>query len=309
MSLVIRVGQARANWWREHMQALLPEIECRLWDDPGPLEEVKYAIVWKPPAGGLKQFPNLEVIVSIGAGIDHILVDPELPKGVPIIRTTGSDLTQRMREYVCLHILRFHRRLPELEEAQPLREWRQGVNPPAYERKVGVMGLGNLGADAARTLAMIGFDVGGWSRSAKAIEGVTTFTGEGELDAFLARTEILVCLLPLTEATRGIVDATLLAKLPEGAFFINCARGEHVVDADLLAALDGGHLAGATLDVFHQEPLPAASPFWDHPKVLVTPHVASLIDPVAGGKMIAANLKRFIAGEAVPDLVDLSKGY
>ena len=309
MSLVIRVGQARANWWREHMQALLPEIECRLWDDPGPLEEVKYAIVWKPPAGGLKQFPNLEVIVSIGAGIDHILVDPELPKGVPIIRTTGSDLTQRMREYVCLHVLRFHRRLPDLEEAQPLREWRQGVNPPAYERKVGVMGLGNLGADAARSLAMIGFDVAGWSRSAKAIEGVTTFTGEGELDAFLARTEILVCLLPLTEATRGIVDAALLAKLPEGAFFINCARGEHVVDADLLAALDGEHLAGATLDVFHQEPLPAASPFWDHPKVLVTPHVASLIDPVAGGKMIAANLKRFIAGEPVPDLVDLSKGY
>lgn len=309
MSLVIRVGQARAEWWRAHMQTLLPEIECRSWDDPGPLEAVKYAVVWKPPAGGLKRFPNLEVIVSIGAGIDHILVDPELPQGVPIIRTTGSDLTQRMREYVCLHVLRFHRRLPELEEAQPLREWRQGVNPPAYERKVGVMGLGNLGADAAKTLAMIGFDVAGWSRSPKEIDGVTTFAGEDELDAFLARTEILVCLLPLTEATRGILDASLFARLPEGAFLINCARGEHLVDSDLLAALDSGRLAGATLDVFHQEPLPADSPFWDHPKVLVTPHVASLIDPEAGGKMIAANLRRFIAGQPVPDLVDLSKGY
>lgn len=309
MSLVIRVGQARAEWWRAHMQTLLPEIECRSWDDPGPLEAVKYAVVWKPPAGGLKRFPNLEVIVSIGAGIDHILVDPELPQGVPIIRTTGSDLTQRMREYVCLHVLRFHRRLPELEEAQPLREWRQGVNPPAYERKVGVMGLGNLGADAAKALAAIGFDVAGWARSEKTIEGVTCLAGEAGLAPFLQRTEILVCLLPLTEETRGILSADLFAQLPEGASVINAARGEHLVDADLLDALDSGHLASATLDVFHEEPLPAEHPFWDHPKVLVTPHVASLIDPVAGGKMIADNLRRFISGEPVPDLVDLTKGY
>ncbi len=309
MSLVIRVLGARSEWWREHMQSLLPEFECRLWEDPGPLEAVEYAIVWRPPAGGLKQFPNLKAIVSIGAGIDHILADPELPRGVPIIRTTGSDLTERMREYVCLHVLRFHRRLPEHEEAQSLHEWRPGINPPASERKVGIMGLGNLGADAARTLAMIGFDVAGWSRGEKTIEGVATYAGEAGFDAFLARSEILVCLLPLTEATRGILDAALFAKLPKGAFLINCARGQHVVDADLLAALDSGQIAGATLDVFHQEPLPADNPFWSHPKVLVTPHVASLIDPVTGGKMIAANLRRFIAGQDVPDLVDLSKGY
>jgi len=309
MTLVIRVGPAREHWWREHMQTLLPELECRLWDDPGPLEDVKYAVVWRPPAGGLKRFKNLEVIISIGAGIDHILADPELPEGVPIIRTTGSDLTQRMREYVCLHVLRFHRRLPDLEEAQPLREWRQGVNPPAYERKVGVMGLGNLGADAAKALAAIGFDVAGWSRSEKAIPGVACFSGTDGLHRFLDRTEILVNLLPLTEATRGILDASLFARLPKGAFLINCARGEHLVEVDLLAALDTGQIEAATLDVFHQEPLPADHPFWEHHKVLVTPHVASLIDPVAGGKMIAENLRRFIKGDHVPDLVDLSKGY
>lgn len=308
MSVVIRVAGPRQDWWREHMQSLLPELECRNWDDPGPLDEVKYAVVWRPPAGGLKQFPNLEVIVSIGAGIDHVLADPELPQGIPIIRTTGDDLTQRMREYVTLHVLRHHRRLPEIEAAQAAREWRQSVNPPAYERKVGVMGLGNLGADAARALKAIGFDVAGWSRSKKDIEGIECFGGDA-LDAFLARTEILVCLLPLTGETRGILGAANLAKLPEGASVINAARGEHVVDADLIAALDSGHLAYATLDVFHQEPLPPEHPFWTHEKVLVTPHVASLIDPVAGGKMIAANLRHFIAGEPVPDLVDLSKGY
>ncbi|MEM0908451.1 MAG: glyoxylate/hydroxypyruvate reductase A [Pseudomonadota bacterium] len=309
MTCVIRVGPARQEWWRDHLQSLLPEVPVRSWEDPGPLDAVRYAVVWRPPAGGLARFPNLEVIVSIGAGIDHILVDPELPANVPIIRTTGDDLTVRMREYVCLHVLRLHRRLPEIEAGQAVREWRQIVNPPAHQRRVGVMGLGNLGGDAAKALSTLGFNVAGWSRSAKTREGVTTFCGDDGLANFLARSEILVCLLPLTEATRGILSEKLFNQLPKGASVINAARGEHLVDDDLLAALDSGQLTGATLDVFHTEPLPAEHPFWAHPKVLVTPHVASLIDPEAGGKMIAQNLRRFIAGEPVPDLVDLAKGY
>ncbi|MCF3933611.1 glyoxylate/hydroxypyruvate reductase A [Acuticoccus sp. M5D2P5] len=309
MSLVIRVGPARADWWLAHMRALLPEIECRPWDDPGDLDAVRYAVVWKPPAGGLKRFPNLELIVSIGAGIDHILADPERPADVPIVRTTSGELTQRMREYVLLHVLRLHRDLPAIEAAQKSAEWRQVVTPPAPGRTVGVMGLGNLGADAARALAAVGFAVRGWSRSPKSVAGVETFAGEAGLDAFLAGTDILVCLLPLTDATRGILDARLFAKLPEGASIINAARGEHLVEADLIAALDAGHIRYATLDVFHEEPLPPGHPFWRHPRVYVTPHVASLIDPVAGGEIIAANIRRFIAGEPIPDLVDLSKGY
>lgn len=309
MSLIIRVGPSRAQWWKEHLRGLLPEIECRLWDDPGDPDDIRYAVVWKPPAGGLKRFRNLEVIVSIGAGIDHILVDPELPQGIPIIRTTGHNLSQRMREYVCLHVLRLHRRLPEIEAAQIRREWLQLVNPPAYARKVGVMGLGNLGADCAKTLAAIGFDVAGWSRRQHSIDGIRCFAGAESLASFLAETEILVCILPLTPATIGILNTELFAQLPQGASIINAARGEHLVDNDLLAALESGQIGAAVLDVFHTEPLPDDHPFWDHPNVLVTPHVASLIDPVAGGKAIADNLRRFIRGDAVPDLVDLDQGY
>jgi glyoxylate/hydroxypyruvate reductase A len=309
MALIIRVGPAREKWWQEHMQSLLPEIDCRLWDDPGDPADIDIAVVWKPPAGGLKRFPNLRAIVSIGAGIDHVLADPELPKHVPIIRTTGEDLKIRMREYVTLHVLRLHRRLPEIEAAQERREWLQLVNPPAYERKVGLMGQGDLGADCAQALAGLGFDVAGWSRRPKTIDGVKSFAGQDGLAAFLKRTEILVCLLPLTSATAGILNADLFERLPKGASIINAARGGHLVDDDLLKALASGQISSATLDVFHTEPLPDDHPFWDHPKVLVTPHVASLIDPVAGGKAIAANVKKFLAGEPVPDLVDLEQGY
>ena len=309
MALVLRVGPAREQWWLEHMQSLLPDVDCRLWGNPGDVDEIEIAVVWRPPAGGLKHFPNLRAIVSIGAGIDHVLADPELPRHVPIIRTTGEDLKIRMREYVSLQVLRLHRRLPEIEAAQERREWLQFVSPPAYERKVGLMGLGDLGADCARALASLGFDVAGWSRRPKTINGIRSFAGQDDLTAFLNRTEILICLLPLTPATKGILNADLFARLPKGASIINAARGGHLIDDDLLTAIEAGQISAATLDVFTTEPLPAEHPFWDHPKILVTPHIASLIDPIAGGKAIAANVKKFLAGEPVPDLVDLTQGY
>jgi len=309
MSLVLHVGASRADWWKETMQSLLPDIPVYLWNDDYDIESVRYAVVWKPPAGGLKRFPNLECIVSIGAGIDHIMVDPELPMHVPIIRTTGDQLTVRMREYVLLHVLRLHRRLPDIEAGQAVREWRQIVEPPAPERKVGIMGLGKLGADCAVALAGVGFDVAGWARSRKQIDGVTCFAGEAGFKDFLERTEILVNLLPLTPETEGILDRKLFAALPRGARIINAARGQHLVEEDLLDALESGQIGGATLDVFHKEPLPPEHPFWDHPRILVTPHVASLIDPLAGGRLIAANIMAFRAGAAVPDLVDARRGY
>lgn len=309
MSLVLHVGAARAEWWKETMQSLLPDIPVHLWNDDYDFDSVRYAVVWKPPAGGLKRFANLECIVSIGAGIDHIMVDPELPRHVPIIRTTGDQLTIRMREYVVLHVLRLHRRLPEIEAAQPLKEWRQIIEPPAHERKVGVMGLGNLGADCASTLARVGFDVAGWARSKKIIDGVTCFAGEEDFNDFLARTEILVNLLPLTPATEGILNKTLFAALPQGARVINAARGEHLVEQDLLDALESGQISNATLDVFYKEPLPPEHPFWEHPDILVTPHVASLIDPLVGGRVIADNIKAFRSGEPVPDMIDAERGY
>ena len=309
MALIIRVGPSRERWWLEHLQSLLPEIDCRPWSNPGNVDDIEIAVVWKPPAGGLKRFPNLKLIVSIGAGVDHVLADPELPRHVPIMRTTSEDMTVRMREYVLLHVLRLHRSLPDIEVAQTRREWLQRVNPPAHERAVGIMGLGNLGMDCARCLSAIGFNVRGWSRRRKTLDCIESYAGEEERDAFLEGTEILVCLLPLTAKTEGILNAELFQRLPQGASIINAARGEHLVDEDLLASLNRGHIASATLDVFHIEPLPSSSPFWDHPGVLVTPHVASLIDPVTGGKVIANNVRKFLAGEPVEGLINLAQGY
>ncbi|WP_299390820.1 glyoxylate/hydroxypyruvate reductase A [Pelagibius sp.] len=309
MALVVRVGNARAEWWREKLQGLLPDIDCRDWETPGDKADVEYAVVWKPPPGGLRTFPNLKCVVSMGAGIDHVLVDPDLPKHLPVIRTVGDDLRQRMREYVALHVLRHHRRLPDIQAAQQRKAWDQIITPPAPERHVAVLGLGNMGAEVARTLAGIGFAVHGWSRRPKDLNGIVCHHGEAGLAELLPLAEILICLLPLTPATEGILNKSLFAQLPEGAAVINVGRGGHLVEEDLVPALDSGQLSGATLDVLRQEPPPEDHPFWTHPKVLLTPHIASLIDPEAGAKVIAENIRRFRAGEPVPDLVDLEQGY
>lgn len=310
MSLVVvRVAGARATWWLEKLHSLLPEMEVRSWEDPGERDQVEAAVVWQPPPGELKRFPNLKVIVSMGAGVDHVLRDPELPRHVPIIRTVGPDLTQRMREYVLLHVLRFHRRLPEIEEAARRREWNQIITPTAPERRVGVLGLGNMGADCACHLAQVGFTVHGWSRRPKTLEGITCHYGPDGLAALLPQVEILVCLLPLTPQTKGILNRDLFAQLPEGACLINAGRGQHLVEEDLIPALDSGRLGGATLDVLQVEPPAQDHPFWSHPKVLLTPHIASLIDPESGARIIADNVRRFLAGQPVADLVDLVQGY
>ncbi|MGY8992652.1 MAG: 2-hydroxyacid dehydrogenase [Rhodospirillales bacterium] len=309
MKVVLKIGAARAEWWKSHLSALLPAYEVVLADEPMDHESIDFAVVWKPEPGWLQTFPNLQCIVSIGAGIDHVLCDPDLPAHLPIIRTTGTDLNVRMREYVTLHVLRIHRRLPEVAAAQEAQEWCQIIEPPAQDRRVGVMGLGNLGADCARTLADIGFNVAGWSKSPKSIDGVACFAGNDERGQFLDGVQILVCMLPLTPETEGILNAELFAQLPEGASIINVARGQHLIEADLLAGLQSGHIKTATLDVFHEEPLPSNHPFWGHPDILVTPHIASLIDPVAGGQRIAENIKKFVAGKPIADLVPPGKGY
>ena len=192
---------------------------------------------------------------------------------------------------------------------QQNRTWNQIIEPPAPERTVGVMGLGYMGLHCAEALCFLGFRVRGWSRSTKHIEGIQCFTGREELPDFLEGCEILVCLLPLTSKTDGLLNYDLFAKLQEGACLLQAGRGEHLVEQDLLGALDSGKLREATLDVFRQEPLPQDHPFWNHPRIMVTPHVASLIDPLVGGRCIADNIKRFLAGELLIDLVDREQGY
>ena len=294
--------------WVGKLATLLPDWTVTSFDEAEP-DNVQYVVVWRPPTGGIAEYSNLKAIVSIGAGIDHVLADSKLPKGIPIIRTVGEDLTQRMREYVALHVLRHHRDMPRQIHAQANSVWKSFVVPIASDRTVGVMGLGNLGAAVAVTLASIGFVVRGWSRSAKNISRVESYFGQDSLPAFLSQCEILVNLLPLTPATEGILNAKLFAMMPKGSCLINCARGEHLVEGDLLTALAAGNIKQATLDVFRREPLPSDHPFWQHPSITITPHVASLIDADSGGKLIAKSLLAFTSTGTCTDLTDPVRGY
>ncbi len=295
--------------WRKPLTAADPNIDLRFWPDVGRVEDIEYALVWLPEPGDMQRYPNLKVIFNLGAGVDKLLADKTLPYHIPIVRLVDPGLTSGMTEYVLLHTLRHHRGQHVLDRQQKDRVWRQKLFPLARNRKVGIMGLGVLGTDAAAKLVALDFDVAGWSRRHKSLPGVTSYHGEEGLKAFLARTEILVCLLPLTAETRGILNAKLLAQLPQGACLINAARGGHLVDADLIAALDSGHIAHATLDVFHQEPLPADHPFWVHPKITVTPHVASLTQPETAIPVVLDGIRRHKAGLPIPNTVDLKKGY
>lgn len=302
-------AEDKTEWWCQMLRDLMPDWNIYPINKVPDPDAVTYSVVWRPASGAMKPFKNLKAIVSLGAGIDHVLADEQLPLHVPIIRTVGTDLTQRMKEYVAMHVLRHHRELPAIQANQAHQVWEQIVVPPATQRRVGVMGLGNLGAIAADLLKQIGFEVSGWSRSQKDLPGIKCFSGAEGFGAFLEGTEILVCLLPLTESTRGILNADTFNRLKRGASIINAARGPHLVDSDLLEALNSGQISSATLDVFHVEPLPKSHPFWTNPKITVTPHVASLIDAPTGSKIVAKNIRTFHETGTVADLADAKRGY
>ncbi len=303
---------ANDSWgdWSAYLGRDVPEIPLRHWDEPGDDAAVRFALVWNPPRGELKRrFPNLEYIFSLGAGVDALLDDPDLPPGVPVVRMVEDALVIGMTEYVALHVLRIHRRQRDFENQQRDGEWRQIVTPLAPDRKVGLMGLGVLGSDAAAALTALRFDVASWTRTPKEVPGVTCFHGDNGLGPFLARTEILVALLPLTDDTRGILNAELFARLPEGAGLINAGRGGLQVEADIIAALETGQLSEAVLDVFSTEPLPADDPLWRNPGVTLTPHNTALTGSETGAREVAANLQRVLAGEHPHNIVDTKAGY
>ncbi len=310
MNIVVSLPAAdKTEWWCQMLRDLMPDWNVYPIDQVPDPDAVTYSVLWRPATGSMKPFRNLKAIVSLGAGIDHVLADEQLPIHVPIIRTVGTDLTQRMKEYVALHVLRHHRELPAIQANQARQLWEQIVVPPAPQRRVGVMGLGNLGAVAADLLKQIGFEVRGWSRSPKDLPGIQCFSGSEGFGAFLEGTEILVCLLPLTESTRGILNVDTFNRLKRGASIVNAARGPHLVDSDLVDALNSGQISSATLDVFHVEPLPKTHPFWTNPKITVTPHVASLIDAPTGSKIVAKNIRTFQETGTVADLADAKRGY
>jgi glyoxylate/hydroxypyruvate reductase len=316
LALLVRGGTE--NWSAERWKARFDKVcgdrrvlqRAEATSDPA---EVHYAAVWKPVPGELAAFPNLKVIFNLGAGVDAVMADQSLPN-VPVVRVAVDDLTRRMTEYVVLHVLMHHRQELYLRQSQREKRWAPKYQWPASAISVGIMGLGTLGADAAEVLRRIGFRVAGWSRSLKEVDGIECFCGSGQLEAFLRRTDILVCLLPLTQETRHILNREVFAKLnrksPLGApVVINAGRGGLQNEADMIACLDDGTLGAASLDVFATEPLPPDSPFWTHPKLVLTPHNAADIDPDAISQYVARQIERFEAGGALENIVERGRGY
>lgn len=295
--------------WRAALQAIDPSLEVRIWPDMGAVADIETAFVWRPPTGLLASLPNLTLIQSLGAGIDHVLADEALPDGVPMARLVDPALTSQMVEYVVLAALHHHRRIEDYRGFQARSEWRQLPPADTETTRVGVMGVGVIGAKVARALQGFGFQVAGWSRTPSAHDGIESFHGTHGLGPFLARSDIVACLLPLTPETEGILDAKAFAALPEGAYVINAARGGHLNEEDLLAALDSGHLSGAWLDVCREEPLPADSPLWHHAKVILTPHIAGWVLPRTASAQVIENIGLVRAGRAPLNLVDRARGY
>lgn len=309
MAILFRSTPAATARWRPLLGALLPDHEIRYWPEVGDKAAIEYALVWQPPPGLLASLPNLKLIFGLGAGIDHLLRDPELPRQVPIVRLVDPYMTDAMSEYIALSVLRLHRQDLDYLAQQRAGAWEEREQKNAAERPVGILGFGTLGRDAGRKLTALGFPVSGWSRSAKAIDDFETFSGTAGLEALLSRSEILVCLLPLTAETAGILNAGNFARLPRGAGIVNAGRGGHLVEDDLIPALDSGKLSGAVLDVFREEPLPPAHPFWRHPRIIVTPHVAAETHPPTAAPIIGEAIRRFEAGLPVANIVDLTWGY
>ena len=309
--LVKSGGEKAVPDWQRHFAEVAPHLEVRSWSDPAvSLDQVHYVLVWEPDHGRLAEMPNLRMVLSSAAGVDHITRDPSWPAHLPLVRMGGEETGQRMGEYVCMACLSLLRDFRRMTLAQAAERWDHFENPLcAPDVRVGIMGMGNLGSRAAEMLRGLGFQVAGWSRTPKTLAGVSLFTGMAERDAFLRQSDILVCLLPDTVETRGAISAETIALLPPGAGVVNAARGGHLVFDDLVAALDSGHLSGAVLDVFTQEPLPPGHPAWSHPRIIVTSHIASLAAKGARVRYVADVIRRFEAGEALPNLYDPLRGY
>ena len=309
MALLVVAPELEVEMFAHELKRLDPDLDIRLWPQFGNADNVEFVLTWNHPLGEFNQFKNLKCIASLGAGIDHILRDPDLPHGVPITRVVQSSMSQFMSEYVILSVLHYCRQFDIYKNDLAAKRWQPRIPLLARDIGIGIMGMGQLGADAARKLTQLEFKVAGWSQTLKNIDGVESFAGDHALDDFLCRTHILICLLPLTPATRGILNRRTFAKLPAGAYLINVARGAHLIEEDLLTALESGHLAGACLDVFQTEPLPEDHPFWDHPNIMITPHISSITDPLAVMPQILENYERMKSGKSFRHEVDRERGY
>ncbi len=309
MALIIIRQDGKIDMWKEALLAESPDLKVYSYLEDHPKDKIEMALVWKHPEGSLTEYPNLKMIASNGAGVDFIFEDPDVPKGIPITRIVDTKLAEDMSEHVLAVILSHLKNLDSYKLQQTQGIWKPRNYYRISDFTVGIMGLGELGSVLANDLVRFGFKVQGWANSRKSIASVKTFAGDEELSNFLSSSEILVCLLPLTDKTSGILSKSLFEKLPKNAFVINVARGRHLVDLDLIEMLDNGHLSGAGLDVYHQEPLPQSHPFWQHEKIHMTPHYASVSDPKFVVPQIVENYRRLQEGKALLNEISRDKGY
>ncbi len=308
MCLLYMADPADAQKWRDCLSLMAPELEFRQWPDVGDTTDIHYLLAWEPVANFAKQFPNLRVLYSAGAGVDQFDL-ARVPTKVSLVRLVDRSMAGIMAEYVLLAVLALHRDILAYKEDQRSGRWQPRPIVHASQRRVGIMGLGQLGQAALGRLEPLGFQLSGWNRSLKDVPGGRCYVGPEQLNEFLAQCDILVNMLPLTPETNAILNAARLACLPDGAGLVNVGRGAHVVEQDLLAALNEGRVGGAVLDVLAKEPPSPNSPFWKHPRILLTPHIASDVQVEGGVVVIVENLRREREGAPFLNLVDRSRGY
>ncbi len=308
MTVLYKANMVRGAEWARFFAERAPDVPFRLWPDIGDPADVRYLVAWVPPDDIATAFPNLELVFSVGAGVDQF--DASIvPAHLPLVRMLEPGIAETMVEYVAMAVLALHRDLLDFISQQKEQVWREIRITPATRRRIGVMGLGQLGQAVLERLKAFGFPLSGWNRSPREIAGVTCYAGRDALPDFLGQSDILICLLPLTDETRGILNADLFARLPRGAALVNVGRGPHLVEADLLAALDGGALSGAVLDVTDPEPLPSGHRFWSHPRILLTPHNAAMTAPDTAVDFVLDVIARHRRGEELPGRVDRTRGY
>ena len=308
INILFRGPQERNDCWQALFADALPDVEWHHWPKITDKAAIELMIVWKLPRDYQQDYPNLKAIFSVGAGVDQLDL-ATVPEHIQVIRMLDPGIAKGMSEFIAMHVLNIHRDTFAYINANKSATWQQIPTIENQQRRVGIFGLGHLGQVAAESLLQLGFSVNGWSRSAKKISNVNCFHGDDRLHTFLSQSDILVCLLPLTDQTRGILNHETLSQLPKGASVINVGRGEQLVAQDLLALLDEQHLEYAVLDVFDIEPLPEAHSFWQHPRVLVTPHIAAITQNDSAGKMLVENVQRYLDQQPMRGIVDRSLGY